>query len=275
MVGLAQPMPKKFRCQGASSTDSSIELETGQLDRVPQLDQGTLVKKQSNKMTNSEGSRASQRRMVEGESSNARERRLKMQADLERMIRGWKNLMQRDMSLRIGVNLVQEEGNGSPNEEGSDETESEEEGEEVNQLVDEDDKRGTKMSQWRRLRRSKRRRMSSPCTKSTTMLSSPWTLWRPSTHMMTHERPWIFEDVELFDELDRAELDQGWGYITFLAKGEKKMVTFRQLEILFGFTMEKESGTSRKKNSKEYWATIAKMGYSSSRSKAARSEVCA
>ncbi|CAA7045386.1 unnamed protein product [Microthlaspi erraticum] len=76
-----------------------------------------------------------------------------------------------------------------------DETESEEEGEEVNQLVDEDDKRGTKMSQWKRLR--KRRRMSSPCTKSTTMLSSPWTLWRPSTHMMTHEGPWIFEDVEL------------------------------------------------------------------------------
>ncbi|CAA7059682.1 unnamed protein product [Microthlaspi erraticum] len=163
--------------KGASSTDSSIELETGQLDRVPQLDQGTLVKKQCNKMTNSEGSRASQRRMVEGESSNARERRLKMQADLERMIRGWKSLMQRDMStlrrqseserlreerrtkkrndpisseseqgeFEIGVNLVQEEGNGSPNEEGSDETESEEEGEEVNQLVDEVSKR-TKMS---------------------------------------------------------------------------------------------------------------------------------
>ncbi|CAA7044546.1 unnamed protein product [Microthlaspi erraticum] len=36
-------------------------------------------------MTNSEGSRASQRRMVEGESSNARETRLKMQADLEKM----------------------------------------------------------------------------------------------------------------------------------------------------------------------------------------------
>ncbi|CAA7040092.1 unnamed protein product [Microthlaspi erraticum] len=101
--------------------------------------------------------------MVEGESSNARERRLKMQADLERMIRGWKNLMQRDMctlrkseserlreerrtkkrndpisseseqgEFEIGVNLVQEEGNGSPSEEGSDETESEEEGEEVN-----------------------------------------------------------------------------------------------------------------------------------------------
>ncbi|CAA7043534.1 unnamed protein product [Microthlaspi erraticum] len=50
---------------------------------------GTLVKKQCNKMTNSEGSRASQRRMVEGESSNARERRLKMQADLEDD-QGWK-----------------------------------------------------------------------------------------------------------------------------------------------------------------------------------------
>ncbi|CAA7057243.1 unnamed protein product [Microthlaspi erraticum] len=55
-----------------------------------------------------------------------------------------------------------------------------------------------------------------------------------------------------FDELDRAELDRGWGYITFLAKGEKKMVTFRQLEILFGFTYgEGNHGTSRKKNSKD------------------------
>ncbi|CAA7044054.1 unnamed protein product [Microthlaspi erraticum] len=36
-------------------------------------------------MTSSEGSRASQRRMVEGESSNAMERRLKLQADLEGM----------------------------------------------------------------------------------------------------------------------------------------------------------------------------------------------
>ncbi|CAA7044876.1 unnamed protein product [Microthlaspi erraticum] len=153
----------------------------------------------------------------------------------------------------------------------SEETESEEEGEEVNQLVDEDDKRGTKMSQWKRLRQSKRR-MSSPCTKSTTMLSSPWTLWRPSTHMMTHERPWIFEDVELFDELDRAELDQGWGY-TFLAKGEKKMVTFRQLEILFGFTMEKEPMEHQGKELQRVWATIAEEGYSSSRSKAAQIRV--
>ncbi|CAA7043564.1 unnamed protein product [Microthlaspi erraticum] len=135
-------------------------------------------------MTNSEGSRASQRRMVEGESSNARERRLKMQADLERMDQ---RMEESDAEGYVySEEQSEKEGNGSPNEEGSDETESEEEGEEVNQLVDEDEQEGTKMSQWKRLRQSKRR-MSSPCTKSTTMLSSPWTLWRPSTHMMTHE----------------------------------------------------------------------------------------
>ncbi|CAA7044970.1 unnamed protein product [Microthlaspi erraticum] len=95
-------------------------------------------------MTNSEGSRASQRRMVEGESSNARERRLKMQADLERMDQRMEESDAEDMStlrrqseserlreerrtkkrndpisseseqgeFEIGVNLVQEEGNG-------------------------------------------------------------------------------------------------------------------------------------------------------------------
>ncbi|CAA7018855.1 unnamed protein product [Microthlaspi erraticum] len=56
-----------------------------------------------------------------------------------------------------------------------------------------------------------------------------------------------------FDEIDRADVDQGWGYINFLARGEKKMVTFRQLEILFGFNMEKKiCGTSRKMSSKEF-----------------------
>ncbi|CAA7061543.1 unnamed protein product [Microthlaspi erraticum] len=39
------------------------------------------------------------------------------------------------------------------------------------------------------------------------------------------------------------------------------MVTFRQLEILFGFTMEKVTyGTSRKKNSKEYGLQSLKRG---------------
>ncbi|CAA7050253.1 unnamed protein product [Microthlaspi erraticum] len=35
-------------------------------------------------------------------------------------------------------------------------------------------------------------------------------------------------------ELDRAELDQGLGWITFLARERRKMVTFRQLEICLG-----------------------------------------
>ncbi|CAA7016004.1 unnamed protein product [Microthlaspi erraticum] len=65
-------------------------------------------------MTNSEGSRASQGEWLRVNQA-MQERRLKMQADLERMIKEDGSLMQRR----------------------SDETESEEEGEEVNQLVDE------------------------------------------------------------------------------------------------------------------------------------------
>ncbi|CAA7033684.1 unnamed protein product [Microthlaspi erraticum] len=111
-------------------------------------------------MTNSEGSRASQRRMVEGESSNAVERRLKLQADLEGMnqrievsdaegyvyseleseserLREERRTKKRNDPIsseseqgdfEIGVNIGREE---------SDESESEEEGEEVNQEVDE------------------------------------------------------------------------------------------------------------------------------------------
>ncbi|CAA7047544.1 unnamed protein product [Microthlaspi erraticum] len=135
--------------KGASSTDSSIELETratrsSYTTRPRYFSEETVYK-----MTNSEGSRASQRRMVEGESSNARERRLKMQADLKRMdqrmeesdaegyvyseeeseserLRGEETKKRNDPisseseqgEFEIGVNLVQEEGNGSPNEEG-------------------------------------------------------------------------------------------------------------------------------------------------------------
>ncbi|CAA7026151.1 unnamed protein product [Microthlaspi erraticum] len=39
----------------------------------------------------------------------------------------------------------------------------------------------------------------------------------------------------MYEEEDRANLDQGLGWITFLVLGVKRMVTFRQLEILFGF----------------------------------------
>ncbi|CAA7036890.1 unnamed protein product [Microthlaspi erraticum] len=85
--------------------------------------------------------------------------------------------------FEIGVNLVQEEGNGSPSEEGSDETESEEEGEEVNQEIEgsvHESNENVPMEEA-----ESEEQMNSPCTKSTTMPSSPWTLWIPSTHMLT------------------------------------------------------------------------------------------
>ncbi|CAA7041329.1 unnamed protein product [Microthlaspi erraticum] len=74
-----------------------------------------------------------------------------------------------------------------------------------------------------------------------------------------------------YDEEDRADLDQGWGWITFLALGVKRMVIFMQLEILSGFNYGE--GTQWRFNEKDLqsvWATIAEGEYSSSRSKAAQ-----
>ncbi|CAA7044037.1 unnamed protein product [Microthlaspi erraticum] len=74
-----------------------------------------------------------------------------------------------------------------------------------------------------------------------------------------------------YRQLDRAELDQGWGWITFLARGERKTVTFRQLEILFGFTYGEGTHWDIKEDELQgVWATIADGVYSSSRSKAAQ-----
>ncbi|CAA7045887.1 unnamed protein product [Microthlaspi erraticum] len=61
----------------------------------------------------------------------------------------------------------EKESDGSP---------SEEEGEEVNQEVHGSEHESNQDEPWRRLSH-KRRKKNSPCTKSTTMLSSPWTLW--------------------------------------------------------------------------------------------------
>ncbi|CAA7019661.1 unnamed protein product [Microthlaspi erraticum] len=75
----------------------------------------------------------------------------------------------------------------------------------------------------------------------------------------------------MYEEEDRADLDQGLGWITFLAKGEKRMVTFRQLEILFGFNYgEGTKWNFKEKELQRVWATIADGVYSSSRSKAAQ-----
>ncbi|CAA7030349.1 unnamed protein product [Microthlaspi erraticum] len=84
----------------------------------------------------------------------------------------------------------------------------------------------------------------------------------------------------MYDEEDRADLDQGLGWITFLAKGEKRMVTFRQLEILFGFNYGEGKWNFKEKELQGVWATIADGVYSSSRSKAAQIrspvlEICA
>ncbi|CAA7058037.1 unnamed protein product [Microthlaspi erraticum] len=57
----------------------------------------------------------------------------------------------------------------------------------------------------------------------------------------------------MYDEEDRADLDQGLGWITFLAKGEKRMVTFRQLgDLVWVQLWRRDSGTSRKRNSKGF-----------------------
>ncbi|CAA7048514.1 unnamed protein product [Microthlaspi erraticum] len=75
----------------------------------------------------------------------------------------------------------------------------------------------------------------------------------------------------MYDEEDRADLDQGLGWITFLANGVKRMVTFRQLEILFGFNYgEGTEWNFKEKELQRAWATIAEVGYSFSRSKAAQ-----
>ncbi|CAA7032625.1 unnamed protein product [Microthlaspi erraticum] len=158
------------------------------------------------------------------------ERRLKMQADLEEDgsedgRSDAEDIESEQGEFEIGVNLVQEEGNGSPNEEGSDETESEEEGEEVNQLVDEDEQEGNQ---------------DEPMEEAEEEQEEDELPMYQEHYNALFSMDFVETKHHEFDELDRAELDQGWGYITFLAKGEKKMVTFRQLEILFGFTMEKE-----------------------------------
>ncbi|CAA7045097.1 unnamed protein product [Microthlaspi erraticum] len=74
-----------------------------------------------------------------------------------------------------------------------------------------------------------------------------------------------------YDEEDRADLDQGLGWITFLALGVKRMVTFRQLEILFGFNYgESTQWRFTERELQSVWATISEGEYSSSRSKAAQ-----
>ncbi|CAA7054457.1 unnamed protein product [Microthlaspi erraticum] len=186
----------------------------------------------------------------------------------------------------------------------SEETESDEEGEEVNQLVDEDDQEGNQDEPMEEAEEEQEEDELPMYQEHYNALFSMDFVETKHPHDDTMRDLGIFEDVELvlknmqlgkffshrmesykeltceflasmkhheFDELDRAELDRGWGYITFLAKGEKKMVTFRQLEILFGFTYgEGNLWNIKEEELQRVWATIAEEGYSSSRSKAAQ-----
>ncbi|CAA7052951.1 unnamed protein product [Microthlaspi erraticum] len=77
--------------------------------------------------------------------------------------------------FEIGVNIPHEENDDSP---------SEEEVKRSIKRLRRVSMRAMRMCPWKR-RSQRKKRMSSPCTKSIMMLSSPWTLWRPSTHMMT------------------------------------------------------------------------------------------
>ncbi|CAA7050797.1 unnamed protein product [Microthlaspi erraticum] len=124
--------------------------------------------------------------------------------------------------FEIGVNLVQEEGNGSPSEEG------------VMRL---------------RVKRKEKRcgAFSRTCT---------WPSFF-SYHMESYKELTCeflaSMRYHMYEEEDRADLDQGLGWITFLAKGEKRMVTFRQLEILFGFNYgEGTKWNFKERNSKGF-----------------------
>ncbi|CAA7041383.1 unnamed protein product [Microthlaspi erraticum] len=222
-------------------------------------------------MTSSEGSRASQWRMVEGESNNAMERRLKLQADLEGMnqrievsdakgyvyseleseserLREERRTKKRNDPIsseseqgefEIGVNIGREE---------SDESESEEEGEEVNQEVDES---GHESNQDEPMEEAEPQEEEDELPMYQEHYNALFSMDFVETkypHDDTMKSLGIFEDVELvlknmhlakffshcmesykkltcefltsmryheYDELDRADLDQGWGWITF------------------------------------------------------------
>ncbi|CAA7047637.1 unnamed protein product [Microthlaspi erraticum] len=90
----------------------------------------------------------------------------------------------------------------------------------------------------------------------------------------------IFEDVELvLKNMHLAKLfSTTWNPTrsslasSSFNEGEKRMVTFRQLEILFGFNYgEGTKWNFKEKELQRVWATIADGVYSSSRSRQLRS----
>ncbi|CAA7058071.1 unnamed protein product [Microthlaspi erraticum] len=253
MVGLAQPMPKKLSLgdKGASSTDSSIELETRAT--------------RSSSTTRPRGYVYSEE---ESESERLREeRRTKKRNDPI-------SSESEQGEFEIGVNLVQEEGNGSPSEEGSDETESEEEGEEVNQLVERVSKRVTKMNLWRRLSHKRATRGGEELPMYQEHYNALFSMDFMDTkypHVDTMKALGIFEDVELGSQ------EHALGQALLLSHGilqgaHLRVLSFNEaVGILFGFNYgEGTKWNFKEKELQRVWATIADGVYSSSRSKAAQ-----
>ncbi|CAA7058770.1 unnamed protein product [Microthlaspi erraticum] len=205
--------------------------------------------------------------------------------------------------FEIGVNLVQEEDNGSPSEEGSDETESEEEGEEVNQEIEGSVHESNENVPMEEAESEEEDELPMYQEHYDALFSMGFVETK-YPHDDTMRDLGIFEDVELV--LKNMQLAKFFSYrlesykeltCEFLAsmrftsivssielswtkagdglrswqRGERKMVTFRQLEILFGFTYGEGNLWNIKEDElQRVWATIAEEGYSSSRSKAAQ-----
>ncbi|CAA7035246.1 unnamed protein product [Microthlaspi erraticum] len=171
---------------------------------------------------------------------------------------------------------------------------SQEEGEEVNQLVDESEQESNQDEPMEEVEPQEEEEELPMYQEHYNALFSMDFVETRYPHVDTMKALEIFEDVELvlknmhlgkffshhmesykeltceflasmryhmYDEEDRADFDQGLGWITFLAKEEKRMVTFRQLEIFLVSTMEKGlSGTSRKRSSKGFGLQSLKWG---------------
>ncbi|CAA7058946.1 unnamed protein product [Microthlaspi erraticum] len=165
--------------------------------------------------------------------------------------------------FEIGINLVQEGGYGSPIQVGSDETESEEEEEEVNRLVDESDQEGNQ---------------DEPMEEAEPQEEEEELPMYQEHYNALFSMDFV-EPSSPICELDRAELDQGWGWITFLARGERKALPLGSLRYCLGSLMEKEPIGNIKEDELQRFGLQSLMEYSSSRSKAAQirspsAEIC-
>ncbi|CAA7018640.1 unnamed protein product [Microthlaspi erraticum] len=191
--------------------------------------------------------------MVEGESSNAR-RRLKMQADLERMTQRME-----ESDAEGYVYSEEKEGNGSPNEEGSDETESEEEGEEVNQLVDKSEQEVTKMSHGEAEPQEEEEKLPMYQEHYNALFSMDFVETKyPHDDTM---KAWIFEMWSWYSRTCNWQVFshrmESYKELTWREEDGNLQAARDTLWFTYG---EGNLWNIKEMNSKEYWATIAEEG---------------